>query len=271
LEQARDQWNAEEAGRLATVEAKWREQFAASQSERETHVEPQPAEQQTQNAPAAAEPALRDSVEVLRLRDDVERLKQKMAIRDVELAQARATADQARARLTGEPLDLLTRQHSDRVLISTGRNRTLPQRVIKKSMPWRDIAIVGAVAAALFIFYPNIIALLPSDWFSDSSTSDDAEPAPTKPVAAKPVAAPIENQPTDIITKLANVRSAPAKTASLVSTLEANVAVHTLERRGNWVHIAFTAGTVKEDGWVYATYLQALQPAPAAATPTGAH
>jgi len=59
------------------------------------------------------------------------------------------------------------------------------------------------------------------------------------------------------------VRSAPAKSASLVSTLGANVAVHTLERRGNWVHIAFTAGTAKQDGWIYATYLQALQTAPA--------
>jgi hypothetical protein len=112
------------------------------------------------------------------------------------------------------------------------------------------------------------MALLPSDWFSDSSTSDDVEPTPAKPVAAKPAAAPIENQPTDIITKLANVRSAPAKSASLISTLGANVAVHTLERRGSWVHIAFIAGTVKQDGWVYATYLQALQTAPAAPAST---
>jgi Bacterial SH3 domain len=260
LEQARDQWNAEEAGRLATVEAKWREQFTASQADK-THVEQQPSEQPARDAPVVAEPALRDSVEVLRLRDDIERLKQKMAIRDVELAQARATAEQARARLAGEPLDLLTRQHSDRVLISTGRNRSLPRQT-KKQMPWRDIGIVGAVAVALFIFYPNIMALLPSDWFSDYSYSDDVEPVPAKPVAAKPLATPIESQPTDIITKAANVRSAPAKSASLVSTLGANVAVHTLERRGSWVHVAFIAGTVKQDGWVYATYLQALQTAP---------
>jgi hypothetical protein len=156
----------------------------------------------------------------------------------------------------------MTRQHSDRVLISTGRNRSLPQQT-KKKMPWRDIGIVGAVAVALFIFYPNIIALLPSDWFSDNSYSDDVEPTPAKPVVAKPAATPIENQPTDIVIKSANVRSAPAKSASLVSTLGANVAVHTLERRGNWVHIAFTAGTAKQDGWIYATYLQALQTAPA--------
>jgi len=262
LEQARDQWNAEEAGRLATVEAKWREQFAASQAEHAARGEQQPSEQPAQDTPVMPEPALRDSVEVLRLRDDVERLKQKMAIRDVELAQARATAEQARARLTGEPLDLMTRQHSDRVLISTGRNRSLPQQT-KKKMPWRDIGIVGAVAVALFIFYPNIIALLPSDWFSDNSYSDDVEPTPAKPVVAKPAATPIEIQPTDIVIKSANVRSAPAKSASLVSTLGANVAVHTLERRGNWVHIAFTAGTAKQDGWIYATYLQALQTAPA--------
>lgn len=268
MEQARDQWNAEEAGRLAAVEAKWREQFAANQAEHETHVEQQPSEQPAQSAPAVEAPALRESVEVLRLRDDVERLKQKMAIRDVELAQARATAEQARARLTGEPLDLLTRQHSDRVLISTGRNRSLPRQT-KKKMPWRDIGIVGAVAVAIFIFYPHIMALLPYDWFPDSSYSDDVEPTPAKPVRAKPGAMPIESQPTDVVIKSANVRSAPVKTASLVSTLGANVAVHTLERRGNWVHIAFTAGTVKQDGWVYATYLQALQTAPAA--PAAAH
>jgi hypothetical protein len=268
MEQARDQWNAEEAGRLATVEANWREQFAASQTTSATAGEHDAAGPQAQTASQGDAQPLRDSVEVLRLRDDVERLKQKMAIREVELAQARATAEQARARLTGEPLDLLTRPHSDRVLISTGRNRALPQRAARKSMPWRDIGIVAAVAVAIFIFYPHIMSLLPYDWFPDSATSDDVEPAPAKPVAAKPAAAPIESQPTDVVIKSANVRSAPAKTASLVSTLGANVAVHTLERRGNWVHIVFTAGTVKQDGWIYATYLQALQPAPAA--PSGA-
>jgi len=39
LEQARDQWNAEEAGRLATVETKWREQFASSQAKPSTERE----------------------------------------------------------------------------------------------------------------------------------------------------------------------------------------------------------------------------------------
>ncbi|HLJ51921.1 MAG TPA: SH3 domain-containing protein [Rhizomicrobium sp.] len=259
LEQAREQWNAEEAGRLATVEAKWREQFAASQTKPSTEGEA--ADVPAQSAPQAEAPALRDSVEVLRLRDDVERLKQKMAIREVELAQARATAEQARARLTGEPLDLLTRPHSDRVLISTGRNRTLPQQSIKKSMPWRDIGIVGAIAVVIFIFYPHIMALLPNDWWPDSSYSDDVEPAPAKPSVVKPAPTPPETPPTDVILKQANVHTAPSKTSALVSTLAANVAVRTLERRGNWVHIAFTVGKAKEDGWVYATYLEALPPA----------
>ena len=262
MEQARDQWNAEEAGRLAAVEAKWREEFAASRAKPAAE---QDAEPQIQQTPQAEVPALRDSVEVLRLRDDIERLKSKMAIREVELAQARATAEQARARLTGEPLDLLQhRQHSDRVLISTGRNRSLPRQT-KKQMPWRDIGIVGAIAVAIFIFYPHIMALLPYDWFPDSSYSDDVEPTPAKPVAAKPAVQPLV-QPTDIVVKSANVRSAPAKSASLVTTLGANVAVHTLERRGNWVHIEFGAGAMKQDGWVYATFLQQLQSA-AAPTP----
>jgi hypothetical protein len=272
LEDARNQWNAEEAARLATVEAKWREEFAASQTEHKTGAEQEPAEPQAQTAPAVEAPALRDSVEVLRLRDDVERLKSKMAIREVELAQARAVAEQARARLTGEPVDLLPRMnsdrlHSDRVLISTGRNRSLPAPS-KKPMPWRDIGIVAAVAVIIFLLYPHIVSLLPGDWFSDSSYSDDVDPAPAKPVARpKPVAAPIEMQPTDITIKSANVRTTPAKTADLVTTLDANVAVRTLERNGNWAHVEFGVGPAKKDGWVLATALKALQAAPTAAAP----
>ena len=258
LVEAKKAWSAEEQGRLTALEEKWREQMAA-QERPVAEVQPQP----DVSVATSDEPA-RDTVEILRLRSEVERLKSKMAIREAELAGARASAEQARARLTGEPTDLLSRQHSDRILLSTGRTRTLSAPSQKKNMPWRDIGIVAAIAVVIFLFYPQIISLLPSDWFSDSSYSDDVDPTPPRKPVTKP--APIPNPPTDIVIKSANVRAAPSKSATLVSTLGANVTVRTLERRGSWAHIEFTVGAVKQDGWVFSTFLQALQ-TPAAAPP----
>lgn len=259
---AKNAWSVEERTRVDALEEKWRAQAAATQAN------PAPdAEQPLARTAAAVSEPPRDNIEMLRLRDEVERLKSTMAVREVELAQARANAEQARARLTGEPIDLLQRGNSDRILISTGRNRAIgmPER---KRWPYRDIGIVAAVAILAFLFYPHIVSLLPSDWWSDSSYSDDAEPPAPKPVKSKPVVA-VASIPTDVIVKTANVRSTPSKTATLISTLAADVTVRTIERNGNWTHIEFTADGAKKDGWVYNTYLKSLSaPSPAPVTET---
>ena len=78
-------------------------------------------------------------------------------------------------------------------------------------------------------------------------------------------------QPTDVTIKSANVRATPAKTAALVVTLDANVAVRTLERNGAWSHIEFGTGPAKKDGWVVATVLKALQAPTAVVTPAAAN
>jgi hypothetical protein len=264
LVEAKNAWSAEEKSRIDAIEQSWREQ-AEAQAERVSRAE---KDQPAPEAQAAAADQPRDSVELLKLRDQLERLKSKMAIREVELAQARATADQARARLTGEPIDLLPRQHSDRVLISTGRNRTINTQKAAKRMPYRDIGIVAAVAVVVFLLYPHITSLLPYEW-TDSSYSEDTEPPPKPATAAKP-AVVIRSEPTDVIVRSANVRSTPSKTATLISTLAADVQVRTIERNGNWTHIEFTSSDAKkQDGWVYNTNLKSLSDAaPAPATET---
>jgi uncharacterized protein YgiM (DUF1202 family) len=78
--------------------------------------------------------------------------------------------------------------------------------------------------------------------------------------------------PTDIVAHAANVRSGPTKTASVVATLDREVGVWTIEKKGSWIHITFLAGDAKKhDGWVFNTF---LKPAPAAAAtpaPGGSH
>jgi hypothetical protein len=261
LSEARRAWQIDEEARLTEAEESWRAQYAASLAEQTPPAAPEPAPGPTE--PLEDDVATRNKVEILRLRGEVERLKSLTAVRDVELAQARASAERARARLTGELHDDSPRLKADHVRISRGRS--LPERKTRTRRPlWRDMSIVAAVAAFVILLYPHIVALLPYDWVPGNSYADEEDPVPTKAPAARPhrpAAAPI--QPTDVVIRSANVRSGPAKTESLVTTLASDVAVVTVERRGSWAHIQFPAADGKpHDGWVFNTFLKAT-PAPA--------
>jgi hypothetical protein len=127
---------------------------------------------------------------------------------------------------------------------------------------WRDMAIVAVVAAFVILLFPHVVALLPYDWQPGASYSDDEELAPptTPVVRPHPPVAPVF-QPTDVIIRTANVRSGPAKTETLVTTLASDSAVVTLEQHDSWTHIRFLAADGKpHDGWVLSTALKA-QPA----------
>ena len=199
--------------------------------------------------------ATRSKVEILRLRGEVERLKSLAAVRDVELAQARAGAERARARLTGELHEASPRVQADRVRISRGRAEKGSEAKAKRPL-WRDMAIAAAVAAFGILLYPHVVALLPSDWWPGSSYADEEDPAPA-PAARPRQPAPPPVKPTDVVVRSANVRSGPAKSETLVTTLASDVAVTTVERRGSWVHIQFPAADGKpHDGWVFDTFLK---------------
>ena len=267
LAEARSAWAAAEAARLAAAEESWREQAQAELATAIQRYKQAEAELAETLARGGEGRSPRDKVEILRLREEVENLKSTVAIRDVELSQAHATAEQMRKRLDLENEEILPglnrgRRMSDRAR-GTERDETGKRPI------WRDIALVAAVAAFGILLYPRIVALVPDDWWPASSYSDDSTPdaAPHRPAPA-PAAVP----PTDIVAHAANVRSGPAKTASVVATLDRDVAVWTIEKKGNWVHIEFSTGDAKKhDGWVFNTF---LKPAPAVAAtpdPTASH
>ena len=258
LAEARRTWQSEEEARLTAAEESWRAQFAASLAEQTTAQEQAPAPPAEPNESVEDADATRSKVEILRLHAEVERLKALTAVRDVELAQARASAERARARLTGELHDDSPRLRPERVSFSRGRSERSVNAKAKRPL-WRDMAIVAVVAAFVILLFPHVVALLPSDWIPGNSYADEEDPAPAPPRVVRPhPPAPPPLQPTDIVIRTANVRSGPAKTESLVTTLPADAAVVTLERRDSWAHIQFLAADGKtHDGWVFSTFLKA--------------
>ncbi len=265
---ARNIWSVEEAARLEAAEEKWREQSESALAEaaaRHKQAEAELAAVQTQSDTPQN---VRDTVEILRLRDEVEQLKSTVAIRDVELAQAHATAEQFRARLSSEHEEILpTRNRGGGRSMAEdggGDGEEAANRPI-----WRDVALVAAVAAFGILLYPHIVSMIPDDWWPASSYSDDND---TAPVVHRPAPAPAADQPTDVIVHAANVRSGPSKTATVVATLDRDVKVRTVERRGNWAHIKFSdGGAKKHEGWVYNSFLKAAPPSISKPAPEGAH
>ena len=262
LAEHRKAWADAEASRLAAAEEEWRERAQAELSEvaaRQRKAEAELAEALSRNE-GGANP--RDKVEILRLRDEVDGLKSTIAVRDVELAQAHATAEQLRRRVDSEHVDILPahnrgRRRTDRA--GYGENEAGAKRPI-----WRDIALVAAVVVCGILLYPYAVELVPYDWWPGNSYADEDSPAP---VAHKPAPAPAADQPTDIVARAANVRSGPAKTESVVATLDRDVGVHTIEKKGNWNHVMFlTADGKKHDGWIFNTFLK-----PAPAKPAAGH
>jgi hypothetical protein len=260
LSDARRTWQSEEEARLTAAEESWRAQYAASLAEQTAIEEQAPAPEPEPAETVEDAAAIRSRVEILRLQAEVERLKSLAAVRDVELAQARASTERARARLTGELHDDSPRLRPDHVRISRGRGEKRLDAKAKRPL-WRDMAIAAAVAAFGILLYPHVVSLLPYDWQPGASSADEEDVAPTAAPVQRPRApvAPVF-QPTDSIIRSANVRSGPAKTESLVTTLASDVAVVTLEQHDSWTHIRFLAADGKpHDGWVLSTALKSVR------------
>jgi hypothetical protein len=262
LAEAKRAWADAEAVRLATAEEEWRERSQVELSQaaaRHRRAEAELAEAVSKGGEASSP---RDKVEILRLRDEAENLKSTIAVRDVELAQAHATAEQLRRRVESEHVDILPPHNRGR------RRNDSPgfgDRDAGAKRPiLRDIALVAAVVVCGILAYPYVVELVPYDWWPGNSYSDEDSPAP---IAHKPVPTQATDQPTDIVAHAANVHSGPGKTDSVVGTLDRDVGVRTIDKKGNWVHVEFSAaGGKKHDGWVFSTFLKPAPTAPAKPT-----
>ena len=268
LAEARNAWSVEEAARLEAAQKKWREQSESALAEATARYKQAEAELAAAQEQSDTPQNVRDTVEILRLRDEVEQLKSTVAIRDVELAQAHATAEQFRTRLASEREEILPSHNRGGRRSMAEEGGDDGEETAKRPI-WRDIALVAAVVAFGILLYPHIVSMLPDDWWPASSTSDDSD---TAPEVHRPAPAPAAAQATDVIVHAANVRSGPSKTAAVVATLDRDVNVRTVERRGNWAHIEFSVGDAKKhEGWVYSSFLKPVPTSSSTPAQEGAH
>jgi hypothetical protein len=125
-----------------------------------------------------------------------------------------------------------------------------------KSYLFRDLILVGALAAAVIVFYPSFQSSYPGylpeigSIFGNASTPASA-PAPAAPRAAA-------EQFTVVVNHTGNVRAGPSSTAEIVSSLPKGQKVATAEKRGSWTHIRYAGEpgkTEPRDGWIFSSFL----------------
>jgi hypothetical protein len=258
LSKAEKVWRAEEAARLAAAEARWQESSAHTIAEATKRLE-------------AAETALKqllirteqtresgNAIEHRRLREELAMMQVRLLDREAALAEARSALEQ-----TSEP-----EAPETKIVLRPDRMGTLVERRVRerrerqdedrpKSYLFRDLILVGALAAAVIVFYPSFQSSYPG-YLPDMGTIVGNASAPASvPAPAAPRAAAAE-QFTVVVNHTGNVRSGPSSTAEIVSALQKGQKVATFEKRGSWTRIRMAASpgkTEPQEGWIFSSFL----------------
>ncbi len=260
LSGAEKNWRGGEAARLATDEARWRDQFAkvlAEATERFERAETMLAEVRAQAELPRSRP---EDVELRRLRGELEKVKASLAIREIELARVRPATEQARDQWTAE--SRVTLRKPERVWRLRAVENVEQKREGRPLI--RDVAVVACLAALATLLYPRIELMIPDDWWPEiTSFTGMNQPflgnADVPDVPRKPAPVRVAKPPTDIVVHVANVRSGPSKGAAVIATLPRDTKITPVGRRGNWVLVRIEGESGKHEqqqGWVYALFLR---------------
>jgi hypothetical protein len=244
-------WKRDEAQRLQSAEAEVQGQAQIQLSRSAKRIKELEAERDQLRAHADALQKRGDSEDIKQLRREFGHLQALLAERELEVAQLKLDGEHARERWTAEARITLQRaEHEWKADADAaereGRKATGTRRTV------RDVVLVGSLSALAVMVY---LYGWPTDWVMPAPRPAVVTAAMSKPASpAQPAAHMVT------ILKSANVRSAPSKTAGIVTTLPRSTELASLERHGNWVRVKLSRAKAS-DGWVYATYLADKQPA----------
>src|SRR6266567_99741 len=259
LSKAKETWKADEAGRLAAAEAEWQEKSARTLAEATKRFE-------------AAEAALKqllirteqtresgNAIEHRRLREELARMQASLSDREAQLAEARLTLDQSFEPPATETKIVLRPDRMGNFVerrVRERREREDEDDERPKSYLLRDLILVGALAAAVIVFYPSFQSPYPGylpdigTIFGSASAPPASVPAPEAPRAAEEF--------TVVVNHTGNVRAGPSSTAEIVSALQKGQKVATFEKRGSWTHIRMSGEpgkTETREGWIFSSFL----------------
>jgi hypothetical protein len=245
LAKAQASWKAEETARLSAAEAQWRKQSASALAEATARFK----EAET----ALAHIRIRggghekgESETVSALRGEIAVLQSALADRDNDLLHARPTPE---SREASSPRIAIRENHDWESAELDEKTSKTPRRLI------RDVVVVAALAASAIIFWPRLESYVPAGWLPGAAESSSTTDAQVRLPA--PVAAPVPLQRMAIVIRAANVRADPAKTATVMSTLQHGMQVATIGERNNWTLVRIdTKGSKPQQGWVYSSFLK---------------
>jgi chromosome segregation ATPase len=270
-DQARERWKQEADAALARAEASWKageaERFAARDSNGQEEARRTLADMTTQvKKLEAALSESRSQIEALRQRgntDDFRRLRSEfaslqatLANREAELMQLRTDHEIDRERWTQEARMAVQRAdqqwHEDDAETAEREQHTQSIRRIVGG------GAVAAVLGGLAMFgYFELAPMIadPSTPIGSmvepilSQTNLAGEPRPSG--EAQTTAARVLT-----LSRSANLRAGPSKSASVIATLARNTQVTFVESAGNWVRVeTVSSDNSKQQGWVYKTFL----------------
>ncbi|GEM_PF-4589886 len=258
LANAKVSWEAGTDSRLEAAEAQWRQRFANALAEATTRFENAEIALAQVRVRTEAARAHTDEDTVNHLNEELATLRVMLADRDRELVQARLTpgarefpAQQARIALRSD-------REWDAIEPAPRHGLRITPRLV------RDIALAGALAASVIIFYPRVVALVPEssqanieaitaglETAFNGPTLSARSPAPAShDVAAKPLA---------VIVHAANLRTRSSASASIISTLRLGIEVATIQQQGNWTLVRVddkNSHAGPRLGWVYSPFLK---------------
>src|SRR5665213_968254 len=258
LANAKVSWEAGTVSRLEVAEAQWRQRFANALAEATTRFENAEIALTQVRVRTEAARAHTDEDAVNHLNEELATLRVMLADRDRELVQARLTpgarefpAQQARIALRSD-------REWDAIEPAPRHGLRITPRLV------RDIALAGALAASVIIFYPRVVALVPEssqanieaitaglETAFNGPTLSARSPAPAShDVAAKPLA---------VIVHAANLRTRSSASASIISTLRLGIEVATIQQQGNWTLVRVddkNSHAGPRLGWVYSPFLK---------------
>jgi len=120
----------------------------------------------------------------------------------------------------------------------------------------RDICIVGALATAVFLFYPYVLPYLPQSVRANIVSFTGG----LGPVGGASGESPSPNASGHaVVARDVNLRSGPSATAKVVSTLPRGTKLTTLEHKGNWTSVEVESdkpNAKSVQGWVFDSFLK---------------
>jgi uncharacterized protein YgiM (DUF1202 family) len=234
LSKATKTQKADEAARLASAQAEWRKQSAATLNQAIARAEA--AETALAQIRIKGIPKL-DS----RTEGELSAMRAALATREEELSHLRATLERYHLAETGQDA-LAVRGGAAGEAAPDNRRFT------------RDIVIAAVVGVVAVLGYPVVESLIAPSAPPPAPPPAVVEIAPAPP-ASPPAPAPLRMAQT---MKDANVRAEPAKDATVVAKIPRGVEVAVMEERGNWLRVRAKAaeGEAAGEGWVHATLVK---------------